>query len=128
MAAVFAYIVIALAIWMHPTNSITADTSWIAPEWGTPAGGAADSFPGRDGYCHIRIRRDSWEVVSEDLRRWLMIHEVGHCLGLWNPADYHDGDGYMTGYDYMTAADQFRIDALHPSPIVRRAVVPMVSH
>lgn len=114
MNEIFALIVSALLFWSHPTNSITSDASWIAPAWGSPVAGTADAWPGMDGLCHIRISPEAWAVLDGATRAYTMKHEVGHCLGLWEPGTYHLGDGVMSGVNQMTAYDQFRIDAMHP--------------
>lgn len=118
------YIVLALSIWAHPGNTINpVEHAWIAPEFGIPAAGTADAWPGRDGFCHIRVDARAWMLLNEERKTWTMEHEVGHCLGLWE----HDGDGVMAGYREMTAYDLFRVDALHQSPLTRRAFLPGLS-
>lgn len=132
MDSVLALVLWALTLWMHPTNSVSLDTP-IAPEWGQPNGGAADSWPGLDGVCHIRLNEALWNSAIDELRRIIVLHEVGHCLGFWEPETMHAGDGIMAcGYSAdaacaITAFDRFRAAALHPSSVKPRAFVPMVS-
>jgi hypothetical protein len=131
MESVLALVLWALTLWMHPTNSISLDLP-VAAEWGTPNGGVADSYPGRDGVCHLRFNRSLWESSADELRRLITLHEVGHCLGFWE-ADMHAGDGIMgCGYNpeawcAITAFDRFRVSALHPAPVTPRVFIPMVS-
>lgn len=120
LAKLVAYIVLALSLWAHPGNSVNpSEHSWIAVEWGVPAAGTADAWPGRDGLCHIRVSREAWLLLAEERREWTMAHEVGHCLGLWE----HEGGGIMEGYGEMSAEERFHVDALHPSALTRRAFV-----
>ena len=125
---ILVYLLLALATWAHPTNNINRyDVSWIVVETGKPAAGTADSWPGRDGKCHIRIDPNAWAVIAEANRDYTVIHEVGHCLGRWDPFTYHLGDGWMSGVMQMTAYDQFLADDMHSNGVMRRAFVPMVA-
>lgn len=118
LAELVAYIVVALGLWAHPGNNVNpSEHAWIAVDVGTPAAGTADAWPGRDGLCHIRVNREAWTLLNEGQREWTMTHEVGHCLGLWD----HEGGGIMEGYTQMSAEERFRVDALHPSALTRRA-------
>lgn len=136
MTSIIAYLILALGVWAHPTNTIIPENvGWIRVEWGTPVNGGADAYPGSYGICHIRLNRGLWESANDELRLFIMTHEIGHCLGLWEPATMHLGNGIM-GCGYIAdpfetcqfaAYDQFAIDALHPSPIVRRGFIPMVA-
>lgn len=132
-------IIWALAMWAHPTNTISpAFAGAIEVEFGT---GITGAYPGGDGAPHIVINEAAWELYTPEQRRWIILHEVGHTLGIWGePPAYnsHFGNGVMAGsmnceqdtyepFCKITASDRFRMETLHPSPIVRRAVVPMIS-
>jgi hypothetical protein len=139
MATLIAYLVIALAVWAHPTNSVGSTTEIVVEFGNPPAGHPAAAWPARDGLCHIQVRQEAWEIAPPVVREFMMTHEVGHCLGIWGEApdwDGHKGNGIMgCGYIFdafetcqFTAHDQFAVDALNPSLIVRRAFMPMVSN
>lgn len=117
--------------WAHPTNTIPQTVDPIVVSWGTPAAGAiADAYPA-GGVCNIRIDQAVWSTAPQEIRAYVMLHEVGHCLGFWDPETMHTGNGIM-GCGYIadafetcmfTAHDQFRADALHPSTLQHRVVV-----
>jgi hypothetical protein len=134
------YLLAALALWVHPTNSVQMnDSQRITVECGT--------YPGlTTAYTltSLLVRKEaviyvvcaSWEKWPEDQRLWVMAHEVGHLFGLWD-ADgglAHGGDGIMACTVpsdrpcLVTAAERLQIAKMMPSPIVRRAIVPMVAH
>lgn len=116
--------------WAHPTNTIPQTVMPIDVFWGDPVGGTADSWP-HNGVCNIRLNQQLWDTAPQDVRDFVMMHEVGHCLGMWLPENAHTGNGIM-GCGYIvdafetclfTAHDQFLADSLHPSTIQRRVVV-----
>lgn len=132
MDTLIAMILWALSAWMHPTNSVTMAIP-IAPEFGQPVGNVADAYPGRDGVCHIRVHEPTWTAAPAPVREYIALHEVGHCLGNWDPATMHAGDGIMgCGYNpdaacVFTAWDRRRAAELHPSAITPRVTIPMLA-
>ena len=59
-------------------------------EWGDPLGdwGGQSTLMGSETdstryvHCTVTLDRAWWDSHGEDARRWLVLHELGHCFGL----------------------------------------------
>lgn len=130
MTELVALIVIALAAWAHPTNSIVPENhAWVVPETAVLNGYDADAYPETGGICHIRVNQNTWPLLPYETKKWIITHEIGHCLGIWT----HVGDGIMGcghiagAQCLITLADRERMSILHPALVRPQLFTPMVA-
>ena len=117
-----AIIAVCLAIW----GVLSAPA--IAVEFYQNDNGQLAQTGAHGGNCLIAVYEPGWNTLSADEQRSLMLHEVGHCLGLdhFGSCNYNEAIMGCWSLPEPTGYDRARLAALN-SP-AHRAVLPMVGN
>ena len=116
-------IALALALWgwFLPTN-ITYQYVDHSYDYG-PYVAWAENWDTNGEHCVISIWPRYWDRLPPAHQQRVIVHEVGHCLGL----NHIERDSVMKGSAFeFSVWDRVEFWRVHPAPY--RTVVPMLSH
>lgn len=84
MVALVSAALILWGIWFTPP---TINTQFHQPTQDIDAQGMAWSAAFPDGSCLISVHPTEFPALTPELQAYVMLHEVGHCLGLGHYGD-----------------------------------------
>jgi hypothetical protein len=121
-----ALVVIALSLWAawFPTPPIA--TQYHQPTQPVDQQGMAWSATLPDGSCLISVHPTDFPALTPELQAYVVLHEVGHCLGLGHYGNCATEPTIMASCVVAEPTERDRIELIRLHG--HRTVVPMVGH
>lgn len=123
MAALVSAALILWGIWFAPP---VINTQVHQPTQDIDAQGMAWSATFPDGSCLISVHPHDFTALPSNLQSYVMLHEVGHCLGLGHYGDCATEPTIMASCVVAEPTLRDRIELIRVRGY--RTVVPMVGH
>jgi hypothetical protein len=118
-------VAIALSLWAV-WFPVSIQTQFHQPTQDIDAQGMAWSATFPDGSCLVSVHPTDFTALSESNQLAVMLHEVGHCLGLGHFGDCGADQTVMASCMLAEPTERDRLELIRANG--HRTVVPMVGH
>ena len=118
-------VAIALSLWAV-WFPVSIQTQFHQPTQDIDAQGMAWSATFPDGSCLISVHPHDFTALTPELQSYVILHEVGHCLGLGHFGDCDSEPTIMASCVVIEPTERDRIELIRLHG--HRTVVPMVGH